>query len=253
MRSALLAEVLLLTLLATFGASGLAWQVGQWGWSWDALNHHVYLGLTAEQPRWSLDVLAASTQVYQYPYLYWPIYKIAQMSGSGLAAAVTWSAVQAALLLPPVWLMAHRLIDTSAVPGWEATLLRAAACLLAFLNGILLLGLGMTSNDLLAALPLLWAVSLQMGSKRSDRLAMLCAALWGASTALKWSNGLMLPALLFWWWQAEKPHLPPRRGLALAAGAILGFGVVYLPWGLQLWEVRGNPFYPYFRGIFPGH
>lgn len=253
MRSALLAEVLLLTLLATFGASALAWQVGQWGWSWDALNHHVYLGLTAEQPRWSLDVLAASTQVYQYPYLYWPVYKIAQMSGYGLAAAVTWSAVQAALLLPPVWLMAHRLIDTSEMPGWEATLLRAAACLLAFLNGILLLGLGMTSNDLLAALPLLWAVGLQMGYKRSDRLAMLCAALWGASTAFKWSNGLMLPVLLFWWWQAERPHLPLRRGLAVAAGAVLGFGVVYLPWGLQLWEVRGNPFYPYFSGIFPGH
>ena len=96
MRPALLVELLLLTLLAALGASALAWQVGQWGWNWDAINHHIYLGLAAEQARWSLDVLAAGTQVYQYPYLYWPVYKIAQMSGSGLAAAIAWSAAQAA-------------------------------------------------------------------------------------------------------------------------------------------------------------
>jgi hypothetical protein len=253
MRPLLLAELLVLTLLAALGASALAWQIGQWGWNWDAINHHVYLGLTAEQPRWSLDVLAAGTQVYQYPYLYWPVYKIAQMSGSGLAAAVGWSAAQAALLLPPVWLMAHRLIDTGAMARWEAALLRSGACVLAFLNAIVLHGLGMTSNDLLAALPLLWAVALQCGHSRSDKLALVCAALWGVSTAFKWSNGLMLPVLLFWWWQSERPHLPWRRGLALAAGAVLGFGLVYLPWGLQLWAVRGNPFYPFFRSIFPGH
>lgn len=252
MKSAQLGELLLLTLLAALGGAALAVQVGQWGWSWDALNHHVYLGFTAEQPRWSLDVLAASMQTYQYPYLYWPIYKIAQMSGSGLIAAVVWTASQAALMLPPVWLMAHRLIDSRALPAWEAAALRAAACLLAFLNGILLFGLGLSSNDLLASLPLLWAIALQLGKDRSDRLAAISAALWGVSTAFKWSNGLMLLVLLFWWWRVERPHLPWRRGLALAMGAALGFGLAWLPWGLQLWEARGNPFYPYFPMLFPG-
>ena len=62
-------ELLLLTLLATAGAAALALSQGQLAWSWDALNHHIYLGLIAEHPRWDLDVIPASYQSYQYPYL----------------------------------------------------------------------------------------------------------------------------------------------------------------------------------------
>jgi hypothetical protein len=246
-------ELLSLTLLAAVLGAVMAWQSGHWVWTWDALNHHVYLGLIAEQPRWSLDLMAPGSQVYQHPYLYWPIYKIAQMNASGVVVAMVWTATQAALVLPPVWLLAHRWIDTQNLPPWEATSLRAVACVLAFMNSVLLYGLGLSSNDLLASLPLLWAVALQASRSRSNGLAWGCAALWGASTALKWSNGLMIPVLLFWWWQTDRPHLGLRRALFLAAGAVIGFGLVYLPWGLQLWAVEGNPFYPYFDRLFARH
>lgn len=45
--------------------------LGEIGISWDALNHHIYLGWTAGRPRFDLDFLAASYQSYQFPYLYW--------------------------------------------------------------------------------------------------------------------------------------------------------------------------------------
>ena len=253
MKRWLAAELLLLTLLAAAAGAVVAWRVGDWGWNWDALNHHIYLGLTAESPRWQLDVVAVNTQVYQYPYLYWPIYRIAMMSGSGLHMAMAWAAMQAALLLPPVWLMAHRLLTPQEVDPWQAMLQRAAACALAAMNGVLVLGINLSSNDLLATLPLVWAIALHLGAPESDRRAALCAALWGMSTAFKWSNGLMLPVLLVWWWQRTRPHFPLRRGLALALGAASGFGLTYAPWGWQLWQATGNPFFPYFQAIFGGY
>jgi len=248
-----MAEALVLTLLAAAGGAALAWQAGRWGWSWDALNHHVYLGLIAEHPRWELDVLAANYQAYVYPYLYWPIYRISLMDGDGLTVLMVWAAAQSAMLLPPIWLAAHRLLSPSNMARWELPLARGAACMLAYSSAIVLLAVGTTSNDLLATLPLLWALALHLGQPQLDRRAFTCAALWGVSTAFKWSNGLMLPVLLFWWWQSAVPHLPLRRGAAIALGAAIGFGVAYLPWGVQLWQFTGNPFYPYFQGLFGGH
>jgi hypothetical protein len=246
-------ELALFTLLAAALGAALGHAVGHFGWSWDALNHHVYLGHIAEHPRWQLDVVAASYQSYQYPYLYWPVYRMSLMTGEGALVGAAWSALQAALLLLPVWLLSHRLQASMPLAPWERPLARAAACALALMSIITLQGLVTTTNDVLATLPLLWALALFMGNPASDRRAALCAGLWGVSVAFKWSNGLMLPILLFWWWRADKPHLPLRRGLGLALGAAAGFAITWLPWGWQLWQQTGNPFYPYFQRWFGGY
>ncbi len=41
--------------------------LGQIGISWDALNHQIYLGWSAESPRFDLDFLAASYQSSSFP------------------------------------------------------------------------------------------------------------------------------------------------------------------------------------------
>ena len=51
-------------LAAALLAAALPLNAGYLGWSWDALNHHVYLGLTAQSPRWSLDVNPASVPTW---------------------------------------------------------------------------------------------------------------------------------------------------------------------------------------------
>jgi uncharacterized membrane protein len=117
---------------------------------------------------------------------------------------------------------------------------------------VVLAGVGTTANDPMAALPLMWAVALMTAPQTSDRRAAVASALWGVSTAFKWSNGLALPILLFWWWQRGSPHLGWRRGLGMVIAAASGFAVAYLPWGLQLWHVTGNPFHPRFAAWFGG-
>jgi hypothetical protein len=70
------------------------------------------------------------------------------------------------------------------------------------------------------------------------------------SSAFKLSNALAIPLLLVWWWQTPGWPLPLHRGLWIAAGAMAGFGLAYAPWGWQLWQLMGNPFYPFFQSVF---
>lgn len=236
------------TLLAGALAAALAGSTGYLGLSWDALNHHIYLGLLAEQPRWDLDVLAASFQGYQYPYLYWPIYRLSLLDVSGSWAAVLWASFQALCLMPPVWLMAHRLLPAG-TPGWPAIGWRAAACALALSSGVLLASIETTANDLLSSVPLLWAIALGLGGTSPLRAAA-CAALLGASIAFKWSNGLAIIWLPIWAWQSGALHWAWARLWQVLAGAAAGFVLTYAPWGWQLWRAMGNPFYPLFGFLF---
>jgi hypothetical protein len=250
-RRALVAELAVLTVAAAALAAALPLDAGYFGWSWDALNHHIYLGYMAERPRLGQDVLAASFQSYQYPYLYWPVYRLSLFEGSGALVGAGWAAAQAALLLPPVWLLSLRLLGSAQAPWTLAGAAeRAAACALAFLSGVVLVGFETTSNDLLAAVPLLWAFALMAATPSTNQRAALAAALWGVSAAFKLSNGIFLPLLLVWW------ALPDtrggggaqwRRGILMVAGAAAGFGLAYLPWGWQLWQATGNPFHPYLK------
>jgi hypothetical protein len=245
-------ELASVTLLVAALAAAIPLSTGYIAWSWDALNHHVYLGMVAEHSRWHLDVNAASFQSYQYPYLYWPVYRLSLMSGSGAWWGAAWSAFQAVLLVVPVWWISLRLLPEAGVNPWPAVAQRVAACAFAMMNAVILIGLETTGNDVLAAVPLLWGVYVGLDRRATDHQAALAAALLGVSVAFKLSNGLFLPLLLFWWWQPCSPHLPWRRGMALAIGACTGFVVPYAPWGWQLWRLTGNPFYPLLGTIFPG-
>lgn len=241
-------ELLILTLLAAAAAAALPLSHGQFAWSWDALNHHIYLGLIAEHPRWDLDVIPASYQTYQYPYLYWPVYRLSLWEGSGAWLGATWAALQAGLLLPPLWFISLVLLPAQGQQR-QAMVWRVAGCTLGCMSLVLWAGLETTSNDVLATVPLLWAIALGLQTPCGNRKAFLAALLWGVSTAFKLSNALFACWLLVWWWMPNKPHWPLSRGLALALGGLAGFSGAYAPWGLQLWQVTGNPFYPYFASV----
>lgn len=246
---ALALELALLSLIAATASAALALHMDDLGWSWDALNHHVYLGLIAENPRWHLDVIAANYQSYQYPYPYWPIYRLSQLNVDGAWVAATWSAFQTVMLLLPTWTISHRLLPAHG-PVLHGVLWRTSACLLAFMSVVVLAALETTANDPLATVPLLWAIAIGLRAPFDNRRAFASAALWGVSTAFKLSNGLFIAWLLLWWWRPERPHWPLGRAVAIAAGAVLGFGLVYAPWGWQLWRATANPFYPLLTGLF---
>lgn len=251
MTRALWLEMLAVCAGAAAFAAAVPLYAGTWAWSWDALNHHVYLGYIAENPRWHLDVVAASVQSFQYPYLYWPVYRLSLLPIPGSQTGAIWGAILAILLTAPLWVASKRLLSAGA-GVWQARFDRVMACALALSGIVVMAALNTTANDPLATVPLLWAIAIMAVPSPSSRRAGLASALWGAATAFKLSNGLALPLLLLWWWAPGLPGWWWRRAVAIAAGASLGYAVAYAPWGWQLWREFGNPFYPLFGWLFAG-
>lgn len=251
MTRALWLELLVVTAVAAAAVAAIPLQAGVWGWSWDALNHHIYLGLVSESPRWHLDVLAASGQGWQYPYLYWPVYRLAELPIDGATAGAIWGALLVALLVPPVWLLSLRLLPQQG-SALQAIFERSAAVALALSSVVLLSALGTTANDPLAAVPLVWAVALMAVPEASDRRAAAAAALWGMAVAFKPTAVLAAPLLLVWWWRRQSAPRLLRRGLGMSAAAGLGFVLTHAPWGWQLWRHTGNPIHPFLPGLFGG-
>lgn len=230
--------------------------LGHLGLSWDALNHHIYLGWVADAPRFDKDYAAASNQAYQYPYLYWPVYKLAISGFSGQAAGVVLATLHL-LAVPPVWMVAKVLIPAQ---GMHAVAMRLAAVLLAFMSAVPLKMLESTGNDLLAAAPFLWAVALTFQAiapiapvppSRITRTAVIAGLLVGLAVSFKFSHGplaVLLPLLFLFCdgrWQARVKWV-----VLCAFSVALGFVITYGYWGYQLWLQFGNPIYPFYDGYF---
>lgn len=248
------AELAAVTCIAWLVFCAFAWGRGEMGISWDALNHQIYLGWTADAPRFHLDVLAATSQSYQYPYLYWPLYKMALGGFSGAQAALVIATLHLACV-PALWLVARRCMPQ---PDWFGAAMRTLAIVLAFASGLIVSLFQSTSNDMLAAIPLLWALAIAFPRPddaarggASTAAVLVSGLLGGVSVAVKFSNGplvLLLPVL---WMMRAAPLRDRLRRAAIGCAAILAaFVVAYAPWGWQLWEVQGNPIYPFADGWF---
>lgn len=230
---------------------------GEVGLGSDALNHHIYLGWTAQQHRLGLDFVAAGYQAYTFPYLYWPVYQMAAAGWPGMAVGVTLAALHGVLVAPPVWLLAR-----ACMPGatWFDLAMRVLGVALAFLTGVALSVLDATMNDLLAAAPLLWAVALAVrampgagsDAPRAERWPVLFSGLCaGAAVAAKLSNGplaILMPGL---WWLCGRGWRPRAMAVALGSAAtLLGFAALYGYWGWLLWRYFGNPIFPFYHHWF---
>lgn len=228
--------------------------LGHIGLSWDALNHHIYLGWTVENSRLAQDFVPAGYQAYQYPYLYWPVYKLAVMGANGVTAGVVLALLHSAAI-PPVWSIAR---DCIAGDDAFAFFMRALAVALAFLTGAVLSQFDSTSNDLLAGIPLLWAYAAALRPIAEPRLdaarwVLASGVLAGIAVGFKLSNGFLAIVLpLLWLWPAGSVLQRLTRtivaGVALMASVVLVYGY----WGWQLWSHFGNPIYPLYDGAFEG-
>jgi hypothetical protein len=228
---------------------------GHIGISWDALNHHFYLGWTAEHPRFDRDFLAASYQALQFPYLYWPAYKLAVTGWSGAWAGAVLVSLNC-LAVPPLWMMARL-----CMPGreWFEVAMRTLAVALAFMSGLIVSLFDSTSNDLYAAIPFVWAMAWGLEGLQASgaaplsarRAVILSGLLAGVSVAFKLSNGflaVLLPGL--WLFSAGAFRRRVMNTVLGGVAAIAGFVLAYGYWGWQLWMQFGNPVYPFYDPWF---
>jgi hypothetical protein len=244
-------EGALVTLVAWGLLLSIPLSTGELGLAWDTLNHHIYLGWTAEQHRFDRDFLGAGYQSYQSPYVNWPLYRMAVDGWSGRNAGLALDTLQATAVWP-VWMLARACVPGPSVYDFT---MRALAVALAFLSSLVLSAFGASLNDLLAATPMVWAVALAMEPiARGDtlspaaarRFVLLSGVSAGLAVALKLSNGpfaILLPLL----WLQCAPHWRGRIRAALLGGLAtsVAFLLAYGQWGSVLWRHFGNPVYPF--------
>ena len=244
-------EIWIVWALGALGLAAIPLAQGQASVIWDTLNHHIYLGWIAEHPRFGRDFFAAGWQSYQYPYLYWPAYKLAVAGLSGVTAGVVLALLQS-LAVPPVWLVARSLC-----PGERAEdiAMRSLGVALALSGGVTLSLVDTTSNDVLAGIPLVWAIAIGLIADEDAgrpprvrmRLIMLSGFLAGLSVACKLSNGPLVLAMPVLWALRARGAMAVASRLAIGGVAtVLGFAVAYAPWGWQMWQQFGNPVYPFY-------
>lgn len=236
------AWLLLLAMPLSLGALGLGS---------DALNHHLYLGWTAQQPRFDRDFLAAGYQSFQAPYLYWPAYRMAASGWSGAAAGAVLASLHVVMVWP-VWMLARACLPGATVYD---VAMRALAVALALLSSVVLSAFGSTITDVLGAIPLVWAVALAVEPVRDPRMApalarryvMLSGLLAGMAVALKLGNGPLAVCMPGLWLLCARNLADRLRAIVLGSfGAVVGFLACYGPWGWVLWRNFGNPVYPFY-------
>jgi hypothetical protein len=244
-------EILFVTAFFCSLSGLLAFLAGGFGLSWDALNHHIYLGYIAESPRWKLDVAAASSQSYQHPYTYWFFYRLTLLGLTGQQAAVVWACFQTACVVPPLWQMSLHLMGSNLKP-WEARALRFVSCTLGYVSIPVLAAISGSANDLLAATPLLWAFALTLKQPVTLNRTLLCGVLVGAAVALKFSNVVFLPLIVLMLSEFSLRRGSMVRLGQIGAAAAMGFLVAYAPWGMQLWREFGHPLFPHQQAVRQG-
>lgn len=245
-------EPWIVLLVGALALAAIPLWAGHLGISWDALNHHFYLGWTAAQPRFGQDYLAASYQAYQYPYLYWPVYKLAMAQVSGTTAGIVLALLHATAI-PATWMIAR-----NCIPGEDlfAAGMRATAVLLAFLTGAVLSLFETTSNDLMAGIPLLWAYAfalrpISQPTTSPGRWAVGSGLFAGMSVAFKLSNGPLAVVLpIMWLWPAGTIWSRLGRSALAGVALLVAYGGLYGYWGWQLWSHYGNPIYPLYDAWF---
>lgn len=240
-------ELWIVWLLGALALASIPLAQGQSSVIWDALNHHIYLGWIAGHPRYDQDFLAANWQTFQYPYLYWPAYKLAVSGASGVTAGIALAALQS-LAVPALWLAARCLCPGERI---EDVAQRWLAVALALSGSVTLSLVDTTSNDVLAGIPLVWAIAFGLmanGKVATERRRFILVALSGVSAGLsvafKLSNGPLALVLPLLWAIGPGPaRLALQRVLLGGTMTVLAAVAAYWPWGSTLWHYFGNPFY----------
>ena len=238
----------LLLLLPTLG--------GGIGLSWDAINHQIYLGWIADRARFDLDVWAAASQSFQFPYLYWPAYKLYSSGAGAVEAGIVLAALQCTGV-PAVWMLARNCMPEN---SWFGASMRAIGMATAFASSVVLSMFNTTANDLLSAIPLIWGIAIastiflvDKSPRVITRRYLLVGALCGISVAFKLSNGPIAVCVpLLFLLRREEGRAKFVGALVAYAALLLGFGLTYGPWGWELVSRFGNPVFPLFNDMFAG-
>ncbi|MES2472657.1 MAG: hypothetical protein V4601_07430 [Pseudomonadota bacterium] len=225
--------------------------------SWDFRNYHWYGPYALLNGRMGIDIAAAHQGSWYNPYLDVPFYWLATHTRAWIALGVL-GAFQGATVIP-LYLMGRSVLRVVTKPG-DAQLLAGALALLGQFGALTITEFGTTYYDNIMACFALTGLAIIVCNREALRTgplknAALLSALAGLITGM--AMGLKLPAMP--WcigfaaallavggsWQ----HI----GVRLVAGGIagvIGCAIFAAPWMLYVYDLTGNPLFPYFNAYW---
>ena len=240
--------------LAAFGACALLsalWTlVAGKDLNWDLLNYHYYAPFELLAGRLDQDFFAASAQSYLNPFGYVPFYAMVSAGWHSVAVSIL-LAVLHSLSIALLYVIAFKRF--AHLPRAERIGMACLATALGAATAVFWAMVGTSFLDPLLAPLVLAGLLLLLGeSAHAVRSATLAGALFGAATALKYSNAVFVIAALPLVLALPGASARVRLGAVLGYGAAATIAVVLLagPWFALLARAFGNPFFPMLNGWF---
>jgi hypothetical protein len=222
--------------------------------SWDFRNYHWYAPYALLNHRMGIDVAVAHQASYYNPYLDIPFYWLATHTRAWIALGVL-GAVQGANIIP-LYLIARASLRVN-VSASDIKLMAGALSVLGMVGALTLTEFGTTYYDNVMSVFILSGLAilvLKRDTLRSGSLGKAAAIAGAAGLFTGMAMGLKLPEMPFcigfaaallalggsWKHQAV-------RLLAGGLAGVIGFAIFSGPWMLYMYQLTGNPLFPYFN------
>ena len=222
--------------------------------SWDFRNYHWYAPYALLNHRLAMDVAVAHQASYYNPYLDIPFYWLATHTRAWIALAVLGAAQGANIV--PLYLIARSSLHVS-VPQSDIKIMAGALSVLGLVGALTLTEFGTTYYDNVMSVFVLSGLAILVLNRQTLRAGPL-----GKAAGLAAAAGLICGAAM----GLKLPEMPFCIGFAaallalggswkhqltrLAAGGlagIAGFLIFSGPWMLAMYDLTGNPLFPYFN------
>ncbi len=222
--------------------------------SWDFRNYHWYAPYALLNHRMAMDVAVAHQASYYNPYLDIPFYWLATHTRAWIALGVLGAAQGANMV--PLYLMARSALVVNA-PASDIKIMAGALSLLGMVGALTLTEFGTTYYDNVMSVLVLSGLAILVLKREALRQGPLgktakIAAAAGLITGM--AMGLKLPEMPFCVgfaaalvglggsWKHQVTRL-----LAGGIAGVIGCLIFSGPWMLYIYQLTGNPLFPYFN------
>ena len=225
--------------------------------SWDFRNYHWYAPYALLNNRMAMDMAVAHQASYYNPYLDVPFYWLATHTRAWIALGVLGAAQGANII--PLYLIARASLRVK-VSQSDIKLMAGVLAMLGMVGALTLTEFGTTYYDNVMSVFILSGLAilvLNRDALREGPLGKAAGIAAAAGLVTGMAMGLKLPEMPFCVgfaaalvalggsWKHQVARL-----LAGGIAGVIGFAIFSAPWLLHMYQLTGNPLFPYFNAYW---
>ena len=216
--------------------------------NWDAVNYHLYAGLSFVEGRLNQDFMPAGPQSYLNPIGYLPFYWLVTYVKSPVIIACSLAVIHSTLIYLTIVLI--KLITSARFTQYQVL----STTILSLLTNVYWHQVGSSFIDVyVGILVLMGLIFLIKYSQNSGlRWLLFSSFVLGIAVGLKLTAAVYAIALTFCalYIIVVRKHKKFMHFAYFSVSGVIGAVLIQGWWAYQVYMVFDNPFYPYFNSIF---